>query len=59
MRPGPFAGRGAYAWRVSLSKPSRTIVVEPVEVPAVAPPPAPPEPERVAAPPAPEPAVSP
>jgi hypothetical protein len=43
---------------VSLSQPSRTIVVEPVEAPAVVPAPPVPAPPAVA-PPAPEPAVAP
>jgi hypothetical protein len=52
---------GAYPWGVSLSQPSRTIVVEPVEAPAAVPaPPGPDEPpRRVEAPPAPEPAATP
>ena len=48
---------GAYPWAVSLSKPSRTIVVEPVETPAAAPAPEPPPPP--APPKQPEPAVKP
>jgi hypothetical protein len=49
---------GAYPWAVSLTQPSRTIVVEPVERPVAAPPPEP-APPAPAAPPVPEPAVSP
>ena len=41
-RPGPLRRAGAYPWAVSLSQPSRTIVVEPVETPAAAPAPEPP-----------------
>ena len=50
----------AYPGAVSLSQPSRTIVVEPVEAPAAVPAPAePPTAPPAAPPPAPEPAVKP